>query len=125
MKNVFNKLWNTTKGQNITLSGLVTIAVLITAGVLILTFSGQIVRDVQLDAMTSDGGFNCNAEAQGEVNCTSAAYNVTKQGGIAFVNLSGQFGNMGTVIAAGLIIVVLLGAFVVVTGGLGGNVKFT
>ncbi len=96
------------KGQAITLAGLSAIVVLLVVGIFIATFSADIVDDVQEGFRAGDSGTGCTVN---EANCTGAAFNVSENGLRSFLNLTGQFGNIGTVIGAGLIIGILVTAF--------------
>ena len=75
------------KGQAISMATLPTIIALFAVGILVLTFTADIVDDVNADQ-----------------TALSAAANVSGAGLTGMVNLSDQFGNIGTVIGAGLII---------------------
>ncbi len=82
------------KAQQLSLGTLPTIIALLAVGILVLTFTSDIVADVNADQTAN-----------------SAAANVSRDGLTGMVNLSGQFGNIGTVIGAGLIIAILVAAF--------------
>lgn len=89
-------MMNQKKGQQINLGNLATIVLLLVVAVLVTAFAADIVEDINADQTAN-----------------SAAANITTDGNTGLLNLSGQFGNIGTVIGAGLIISILLGAFLV------------
>ncbi len=66
--------------------------------------------DAQSEGCFTDSGL---VDKNGTEN---AAFNVSGQGGQGLVNLSQQFGNIGTIIAIVVIIALLVGAFVVFNG---------
>lgn len=82
------------KAQAVTLANLPSIVALLVVGILIATFASDIVDDIN-----------------GDQTANSAAANVSSNGLTGMLNLSGQFGNIGTVIGAGLIIGILVAAF--------------
>lgn len=82
------------KGQAVSLGNLPSIVALLVVGALVATFAGDIVADI-------NAGQTVN----------SAAANVSNNGLTGVLNLSSQFGNIGTVIGAGLIIGILITAF--------------
>ena len=82
------------KAQELSLGNLPAIVMLLVVAVLAVAFSANIVTSIQ------------NSQTAG-----TAAYNVTRDGGAALVNLSGQFPNMGIVLGAALIITILVAAF--------------
>lgn len=84
------------KGQAISLGNLPTIVALLVVAGLVATFASDIVADVNADQTAN-----------------SAAANVSANGLTGLLNLSGQFGNIGTVVGAGLIIGILIAAFAV------------
>jgi len=97
--------------QNLTLI----VSLLVVAG-LIAVFAADVADDIQDGFRADDGALGCTAEA-GEGNCTSAQFNVSGNTVLSIKNITDQFGNTGTVIGAGLIIGILLTAFVVGRGG--------
>lgn len=84
------------KGQAVSLGNLPTIVALLVVAALVATFAGDIISDVNADQTAG-----------------SAADNISENGQTGLLNLSGQFGNIGTVIGAGLIIGILVAAFAV------------
>lgn len=106
---MFEKI--TKKGQQISLGGISGIVALLVVAVLIATYAGSIVTDVKDNFASDEGRQNCGTGVG--TNCTSAAFNLSNNAEGGLVNLSGQFGNVGTVVAAGLIIGVLVASFVV------------
>lgn len=84
------------KGQEVNFFTIVGIIGLFIVAVLFLTFGSDVVADVNADQTAN-----------------SAAANVSTNGLTGLINLSGQFGNVGTVIGAALIIGVLITGFVV------------
>ncbi len=82
------------KGQQVNLGNLVTVIVLFAVAVLALSLITGVVQDVRDDQTALSG-----------------ARNVSDNGLAGMQNLSGQFGNMGTIIAVVVIIGLLLGAF--------------
>ena len=88
------KMRSNKKGQGITLGNLATVVVLLVVAGLVATFAGDIVADINADQTAN-----------------SVAANVISNTNTGLLNLTAQFGNLGTVIGAGLIIGVLLAAF--------------
>ncbi len=82
------------KGQQVNLGNLVTVIVLFAVAVLALSLITGVIQDVRDDQAAN-----------------SSARNVSDNGLGGMQNLSGQFGNMGTIIAVVVIIGLLLGAF--------------
>lgn len=103
------------KGQ-INLQNLTLIVSLLVVAGLIAAFSADVADDIQDGFRSGDDGFGCTNEG-GEGNCTSAQFNVSGNTVLSITNITDQFGNTGTVIGAGLIIGILLTAFVVGRGG--------
>ena len=91
-----NKYRSNNKGQTVTLSNLLATGVVFAVAVLALSLVTGVIGDVR-DGQTTN----------------EADYNVTSRGLTGMLNLSAQFGNMGTVIAIVVIIGLLLGAFAV------------
>lgn len=86
---------NNKEGQ-VTLQNLGAIVLLLVVAGLVATFASDIVSDINADQTTN-----------------SAAANASSNTLTGLLNLTGQFGNVGTVIGAGLIIGILLTAFAV------------
>lgn len=82
------------KGQAVSLGNLPGVIALLVVGALVATFAGDIVSDINADQTAN-----------------SAAANISSNGLTGVLNLSAQFGNIGTVIGAGLIIGILIAAF--------------
>lgn len=101
--------------QKVTLGALVGIVTVLAVAVLVMTFGTDVTENVRQDFEAEDGGFGC---AQFGANCTGAAYNVSSNGLTGLLNVSGQLGNIGTVIGAAVIIGILVAAFAF--AGIGG-----
>ena len=86
---------NNKKGQ-VTLQNLGAIVLLLVVAGLVATLASDIVSDINADQTAN-----------------SAAANASSNTLTGLLNLTGQFGNVGTVIGAGLIIGILLTAFAV------------
>ena len=100
------------KGQGVNLQTLLPTVVIFAVVILATSLIAGIIQDVrqtQIDSSTCSGGADAG-------NC-SAARNITNRGLTGMLNLSGQFGNIGTVIAIVVIIGLLVGAFLVFRGG--------
>lgn len=103
------------KAQQINLQTIAIIALIFAVAILVTAFAGDVTEGIR-DNFYGD---NTNCEASGDtVNCTSAGGNVTREGLNGVLNIAGQFGNTGTVIAAGLIIGILIGAFAIGRGAI-------
>jgi len=88
------------KGQGVNLQTLLPTVVIFAVVILATSLIAGIVQDVR-DGQTTD----------------TASRNISNRGLTGMLNLSGQFGNIGTVIAIVVIIGLLVGAFLVFRGG--------
>lgn len=95
---IFNRFLRNTKGQfgATPVSGLLPAVMALAAVILILSILAGVVQSTR-DQYTVNG----------------STYNVSHNGLTGMLNLSGQFGNIGTIIAIVTIIALLVGAFVV------------
>lgn len=100
------------KGQEISLKNVVTVVGIFLVAILFLTFGSSILGGVSADFAAEEDVIGGCTELDGS-NCTSAGYNISQNGLSGFTNLSGQFGNVGTVIGAVLVIGVLIGGFMI------------
>lgn len=96
------------KGQIPSLGNLPTIVLLLVVAGLVLTFASDVTQSISENFEDEETNENC---ANNGFNCTGAAVNVTDNVLSGLTGVGGQFGNVGTVIGAAVIIGILIAAF--------------
>lgn len=106
----------TKKGQSVNLQSLVPIVITIAVAIIALGLMGQVsetVKETQCDGYYNSSTSQCWNDTFQNQTSENVDFNATGSGIEGMLNLSGQFGNIGTILAITIIIGLLVGAFAV------------